>query len=1559
MAFDFSVCFVCQKRVIKSQDVLATQDSLSKIKIAVEKRVQYGDKNIVLQKLQKLFSECETENMLAKKPTYHRKCYSELTNKTNLERLKKKVNVVSSKNSTTHMMRPSRSTFDSEKCVLCQEVRNENLYNISSTNMSAKLKQIGICTSDLTLKQRLILIATNDDPLAAVVYDMKYHLSCFRKHERASVTAECSQTQRDTTINATDIVNAEIICFVKNTLLGHNETSRFLDMNVIQKKYISFLANSGIEPQADRNYKPFLKNLLSDNIPTIVFYKPKKKTDPEQVLLNSTLNETVNIGLEAKKQLKLQKISEAAKMIRDEIQSNTKWIFQGSFDNYTDPPVLFYFTKLVLFGHNCITESPEGKKSVSMVCQHILQASVSDKQGKNISSEWRRSIETPLSVGLALDVHKNFRSKKMIDTLHKLNLSIDYQKVLRIEDSLKSSLYTRLQEINIDVCPPNWLSKNKFLWFAIDNIDFLEATPSGMDTLHGTVTAIIQEETTPTEKNLVLPKLVLDRSTSNIKSSEKLFHNHNSFRFPNPAPKKLESIICGSNINFSNDNLCWIISSISGSPETTLGTWSSFNSLKSFSSKKCNVSLLAPLIPFPPTIHDILYKAIKEAQAVNYLANGNNAVTVITFDMQLYDLAMKIWVADENIQKQYIFRPGELHVTFWALAALGKYIEGSGIDQAWIEAGMYSASTVSRILEGKQYYRSLEAHMTTVLALCDFFIEKIISKPEIIDYYRSRSTELLNIYKEINNKNMDATLKEQFRGLVKNFGNLDQHFSNTYSNSKGTFKFICNYIKQFETILTYIKATREKQFDLHLENTDALIKYFFAHDHLSYARLLPLYLSSMAFVRKHHPEIWQEFVSGNFSVSKSDIPFTAIGPDHAIEHENRKLKVSGGIVGITKNMSALNRYFMIASELSQITDKFQELISPGRETKNTIHHEFHSPTEQRIKTKYLALKEVFATHISEMPENGEVCNLLTGKILDKQIANDILNRDELGKERYKIFENERITEGKKGIWDPMQRMKLNTFKNSNAKSKTKQDEKILEIREERSLLQRLLLVSRTRQDIDLKKAVGEYEFGSIPRSLFAADGSLLLPTDKFKLMQKLEDISKNSEIDANIVDNLLVKNRSVILVDGMALVQCISKSPSMKTCKDFANVFVSMLTELSKAHDEVHLIFDTYKENSLKHITRTKRTKKYSGACYHVSDGSIIQNITLKDFLSNIKTKMELTEYLAKKVLGCGNFKHVVVSYNNNTISNMPLDNLEDNNHEEADTILILHGVRVTQRYGKEIQMTVYSPDTDVFVLLVSFYENLPDKLRMITNKGKIKKEIDIAKVAKTISIEHKTALIGFHAFTGTDITGRFSRISKEFCSIVFLELDKSSPILRSLALLGTKNTYSTEMMESLEEFVCLLYRNKVIKNLADLRWYLFSTKNQEGENLPPTVDALNQHILRANYIAAVWRCASESKQNLPEVRFSGWHQNNEYLEPVPMLSPPAPKAIIKLIKCGCKKGCGTNTCSCKKNKIVCTEACGCSVAEFPCSNGDLLTPVIIEEDEDYSCSDDEDMDNY
>ena len=69
----------------------------------------------------------------------------------------------------------------------------------------------------------------------------------------------------------------------------------------------------------------------------------------------------------------------------------------------------------------------------------------------------------------------------------------------------------------------------------------------------------------------------------------------------------------------------------------------------------------------------------------------------------------------------------------------------------------------------------------------------------------------------------------------------------------------------------------------------------------NYARMSPVYVSQMHELTEKDMASWELFEQGLFSVSKSDIPFTAIGCDHGIEQENRALKVFGGIKGIANS----------------------------------------------------------------------------------------------------------------------------------------------------------------------------------------------------------------------------------------------------------------------------------------------------------------------------------------------------------------------------------------------------------------------------------------------------------------------------------------------------------------------------------------------------------------------------------------------------------------------------------------------------------------------------------
>lgn len=137
-------------------------------------------------------------------------------------------------------------------------------------------------------------------------------------------------------------------------------------------------------------------------------------------------------------------------------------------------------------------------------------------------------------------------------------------------------------------------------------------------------------------------------------------------------------------------------------------------------------------------------------------------------------------------------------------------------------------------------------------------------------------------------------------------------------------------------------------------------------------------------------------------------------------------------------------------------------------------------------------------------------------------------------------------------------------------------------------MQRILVVSQKRQDVDLEKLIGDYEFSIIPRSIFNFAGKLLLCSDKRKLMHTIEEIAaeqcKEDETTGE-VEPMIKK-----VVDGMALVNKLNISKETKTCKDLKDQFIARLLRESRSFSEVRLVFDRYQEGSLKEQTREKRT---------------------------------------------------------------------------------------------------------------------------------------------------------------------------------------------------------------------------------------------------------------------------------------------------------------------------------------------------------------------------------
>ena len=74
------------------------------------------------------------------------------------------------------------------------------------------------------------------------------------------------------------------------------------------------------------------------------------------------------------------------------------------------------------------------------------------------------------------------------------------------------------------------------------------------------------------------------------------------------------------------------------------------------------------------------------------------------------------------------------------------------------------------------------------------------------------------------------------------------------------------------------------------------------------------------------------------------------------------------------------------------------------------------------------------------------------------------------------------------------------------KVKVRDENNTVELSEDRNLFARMMVVCKSQPDIDIKEAVGTYEFSVVPRSLFAADGTSPHCSCKSALMDLLEKL---------------------------------------------------------------------------------------------------------------------------------------------------------------------------------------------------------------------------------------------------------------------------------------------------------------------------------------------------------------------------------------------------------------------------------------------------------------------
>ena len=608
----------------------------------------------------------------------------------------------------------------------------------------------------------------------------------------------------------------------------------------------------------------------------------------------------------------------------------------------------------------------------------------------------------------------------------------------------------------------------------------------------------------------------------------------------------------------------------------------------------------------------------------------------------------------------------------------------------------------------------------------------------------------------------------------------------------------------------------------------------------------------------------------------------------------------------------------------------------------SIHKDCSPSRIARCEKSVQEVQETIASWVdpfAEGTESDDLLNISSGVVAPPNVKKDLMHARTVGEEEFQKFVENRLKTSNVGFFEPLSKLKLETFSTVLRKKIVKVKGKDIVVRADRHLMARMLVVAQSRK-MDLQEVL-THELGPVPWSIACVDGSLV-KTAKSTLLAVLEN-------DLPAVDH--VQRNAAWMVDAMAVLQSLTVAPG--TFADLAlSVFTIVTAPFANGARRVDFVVDQYPRVSIKACERGRRA----------TQGVLRVEIThrqqkcptqWKKFLSVNSNKVGVAAFLAKEwampdfaprlhgrslYVTYGNACSLLTSADGQVVDVTPVEDLRCN-HEEADTRLILHARHACENGERAI--VIRSPDTDVAILAVFHFPQLQLAARgecvqvfFRTGTKHRLRYIDIDALSTRPDRTVSGALSGLHALTGCDSTSAFKRRGKK-SALDLLKSRHGQDFCIGLADLGKHFSVSETLHKLCEKFVCLLYRSgTLIEEVNKLRHQLFVTRATQSDQMPPTQDALRQHVLRANYQAGVWQRALEREPAIPGPAGHGWSlTSDQELSIAWMTKAPAPDNLLLLISCQCQTGCDSGRCSCVHAGLRCTDACRCD--NCTCSNKD------------------------
>ena len=467
---------------------------------------------------------------------------------------------------------------------------------------------------------------------------------------------------------------------------------------------------------------------------------------------------------------------------------------------------------------------------------------------------------------------------------------------------------------------------------------------------------------------------------------------------------------------------------------------------------------------------------------------------------------------------------GGFHLIMMLLGVIGTRFGDAGLRELAIESDAIAEGSIERVLNGKNYNRSLCLHKIFYEALMIFllnsFENSLSDNAELVERQKTLIEELKLAISPVGYTNL--LQHDDFKTWHEAF---QVFMTNLREKGRDLVKFWLSYLEICELVLNLIYAASTGNWTLYLSCIEEVILWCFAYDRQNYARYLIPFLSDRLRLPSSMPEVYNAFLNGEFSVQMGEA--NPIGRNEA--HKtigntiNRDCKTGGGYIGFSATC-ATQRWVLNASRRGTYRKLLRKHLSI--KPPSYVHKEL---APGRIKKDIEAVEKGInlLQNVFTNPWNGgDLTSLSTGIEAAAEIKDSLLGAKNGGFSACLEFISTRCSSSPKlDFFEPLPKSKYKSFKDLKKVVKVSAKHRVLPLKMDRILFARMALLGQFRK-INLK-TVFMYPLGPLRWSLADAYG-LLRKTNKAQLFKKLEKNVHCKSLKTCFKKNFLI-SRQIIL----------------------------------------------------------------------------------------------------------------------------------------------------------------------------------------------------------------------------------------------------------------------------------------------------------------------------------------------------------------------------------------------------------------------------------------------